>query len=433
MLTESDKRALERRKDPPSLEELATASTRFISSVSEEKDMGGHANYDHSVSTLQDVIERDKQREEDGFPKVGKVGRFAVPSKKGGKKVIIVPHVEEARFEHELKYTPPEMAGQGDGEEGDVIGEQPVRPQDDGESGPGEGGEGESDEHGLIVDVVEYGKMISERFDLPNIDDRGKKKTLPIYYDKLRGLRKGFGSHLDEERTMEEIINTNIQLGNIKDDGSIDFKNLVVSSDDFVYWTYAETKDYESQALVFFMRDYSASMSGPPTEVLRQQHLTLYAWLQYNYNEKVISRYVLHDTEAMEVPDFNTYWRKQTGGGTKVISGFKYLNDVIKKENLARDYNLYVFYGTDGDDWPQQEEETIDEMEKTIKYTNRTGITILKSGQSQVQKYIEDAALEKKYPNQFRMSRLPPEDADEDTIAESIREIVSESKQEVYR
>ncbi|MFP4656898.1 MAG: DUF444 family protein, partial [Candidatus Woesearchaeota archaeon] len=364
MYTEKDHEEDQMNKGP-TLDDFLRSARRFSSirsDVSGEEEIGGHGTHDHSVSTLQDMIERDKQREKDGYPKIGKVGKFTVPSKKGNGKVIIVPHIEEARFEHDPSYSPPGLVGQGDGEEGEVIGEEQAKDADsEDDSGQGPGGEGESEEHGLIVDIAEYGEMISERFNLPNIDERGKKKTLPIYYDKLRGLRKGFGSHLDEERTMEEIIGTNLILGNIDDDGTVDFDNLVVSPDDFVYWTYAETKDYESQALVFFMRDYSGSMSGLPTDVLRQQHLTIYAWLLYNYNEKVESRYVLHDTEAFEVPDFNTYWRKQTAGGTKVMSGLKYLNDTIKNENLARDYNLYVFYGTDGDDWPGEEEETINE------------------------------------------------------------------------
>ena len=428
MLTDSDFEGISKR-NKITIEKIKKADDKYISKFSNGDKMGGQSNYDHSVTTLQDVIERDKQREKDGFPKIGKVGKFTAPSKRGKDKVIIVPHIDEAKFEHDLSYAPPELSGQGEGEEGDVIAEEPVSHEDQGNSGLG--GDGESEEHGLIVDVVEYGKMISERFNLPNINDKGKKKTLPIYYDKLRGLRKGFGSHLDEERTLEEIINTNIILGNITDNGDVDFKNLIVSPDDFVYWTYAEIKDYESQALVFFMRDYSGSMAGPPTDVLRQQHLTLYAWLIYNYDEKVISRYVLHDTEALEVPNFNIYWQKQTAGGTKVLSGFKYLNDVIKNENLARDYNLYVFYGTDGDDWMGDTDETVEEIEKLIKSTNRTGITILKDGHNSVQDYIEEANFENKYSEKFRMTTLDPYLADEDDIADSIRTLVTENKEVV--
>ncbi|MFP4656918.1 MAG: hypothetical protein ACLFNK_05070, partial [Candidatus Woesearchaeota archaeon] len=68
-----------------------------------------------------------------------------------------------------------------------------------------------------------------------------------------------------------------------------------------------------------------------------------------------------------------------------------------------------------------------------IKYTNRTGITILKSGNNQVEDYIDSSDFVRRYKDRFRVSKLPPEEADEDEIARSIREIVSEDEPEEYR
>ena len=53
--------------------------------------------------------------------------------------------------------------------------------------------------------------------------------------------------------------------------------------------------------MVFFLRDYSGSMSGKPTELVVTQHVLIYSWLLYQYAGQVESRFILHDTEAKEV------------------------------------------------------------------------------------------------------------------------------------
>ncbi len=62
-------------------------------------------------------------------------------------------------------------------------------------------------------------------------------------------------------------------------------------------------------------------------------------------------RFILHDNEAREVPDFESYYRLRVAGGTKVASAYRLVNEIVEKESLAKDYNIYVFHGTDGDDW----------------------------------------------------------------------------------
>ena len=83
---------------------------------------------------------------------------------------------------------------------------------------------------------------------------------------------------------------------------------------DLVYRILSKEKDYESQAMVFFLRDYSASMYGKATEIVTSQHLMIYSWLAYQYENQVESRFILHDTDAREVPDFHTYYNLSIAG-----------------------------------------------------------------------------------------------------------------------
>ena len=85
---------------------------------------------------------------------------------------------------------------------------------------------------------------------------------------------------------------------------------------------------------------------------------------------------MLHDTEAKEVDDFYTYYNSRVAGGTKVAAAFQLVNEIVAKENLARDYNIYVFHGTDGDDWDTEGKETLPEIEKMLGYAARVGVTI---------------------------------------------------------
>ena len=128
--------------------------------------------------------------------------------------------------------------------------------------------------------------------------------------------------------------------------------------------------------MVFFIRDYSGSMSGKPTEVVVTQHILIYSWLLYQYEKRVVTRFILHDTDAKEVPDFYTYYSSNVAGGTRVASAYRLVNEIVEAENLARDYNIYVFQGTDGDDWDTDGRQTIPEIEKILEFTNRVGITI---------------------------------------------------------
>jgi uncharacterized sporulation protein YeaH/YhbH (DUF444 family) len=134
----------------------------------------------HMVVTLDELLERDRQREEDGFKRKIRIGRIVKPGTGGKEKIIVVPTTVEEKFVHEDPSFDPSTgegessSGTGEGEEGDIIGEQPVRP-DEGEGegegqGAGEGeGEGQGGEHEFESNAYELGKVLSQDFQLPNL------------------------------------------------------------------------------------------------------------------------------------------------------------------------------------------------------------------------------------------------------------------------
>ena len=388
----------------------------------------------HSIDEL---LERDRQREEDGFPRKIRIGKMIKPGQKGDDKVVVVPTTVEEKLLHDQIRANEESeggegegegeGGSGEGEEGEVIGEQPVREEKGGQGGAGQGG-GEG--HEIESDAYEMGRILTEQFQLPNLKDKGKKKkSLTKYTYDLTDKNRGFGQVLDKKATIRRILQTNIGLGRVQPGVPVDPHNLLISPDDRVYRILSKEKDFESQAVVFFVRDYSGSMSGKPTELVVAQHVMIYSWLTYQYENQVKSRFILHDTDAKEVKDFHTYYNLRVAGGTQVSSAYKLVNKIVETENLERDYNIYIFHGTDGDDWDTTGKETLPELEKMLTYASRMGITIAEngygvSGGSEVEKYIKGSGLLESKNNLLRLDVMSKE-SDEGRLIEGIKKLIS--------
>ena len=387
-----------------------------------------HGSYNASIHSIDDLLERDKQREEDGFPRKIQVGRMIKPGRGGKDKIVVVPTTVEEKFIHDSSFKPSEedpSGGSGEGEEGEVIGEQPVR----GESGEGGAGEGGGGQHEIESSAYDLGKVLTEQFELPNLKDKGKKRSLTRYTYDMTDRHRGFGQILDKKATLRKIVETNISLGRLPDIENIDPTRFLIAPHDKIYRILSREKDYESQALVFFLKDYSGSMLGKPTELVVSQHVLIYSWLLFQYARQVETRFILHDTDATEVPDFYTYYNSEVAGGTKVASAYRLVNEIVEKEGLVRDYNIYVFHGTDGDDWDSDGKETLPELERMLSFSNRVGITIASyfagaGKKSTVETYINGSRLQEQKPDLLRLDVME-ESADEARLIEGIKKLIS--------
>ncbi len=389
-------------------------------------------SYTTRIRSLDELMERDRLREEDGFPRKIRIGKLIKPGKGKQEKFVVVPTTVEEKFMHDSVPTPPEeeepMGGTGDESEGDILGEQPVRPEQGG--GAGTAGHGGDEGHELESSAYDLGRILTERFNLPNLKEKGKKSSLSHYTYDLTDRNRGFGQILEKKQTLRRVIETNIALGNIDDVTNIDTTRLLIDPRDRVFRILSRELEYESQALVFFVRDYSGSMEGKASEVVCSQHVLIYSWLLYQFARQVETRFVLHDNDAREVPDFYTYYNLRVAGGTRVAAAYKLVNDLVEQESLAKDYNIYVFHGTDGDDWDTNGEETIPELRRMLTYANRVGITIAEHtaygsrGATEVERYLKGSGLLDEKPELLRMDVMG-EDADETRLIEGIKRLIS--------
>ncbi len=389
-------------------------------------------NFINNLQTLDELLERDKKREADGLPRRIRIGKFIKPNKDKKEQIVVVPTTTEPKFYHDNSVTEDgdQTGGSGDGEEGEVIAEQPAEPQE----GEGEGqgaGQGDGTSHDISSEAFDLGKVLTEKFELPNLKVKGKKPSLSKYQYDLTDKNRGFGQLLDQKATIKKIIETNILLGKIKEGEAFTPEELIINPQDQIYRILSKEKDYEAQAVVFFVRDYSGSMQGKPTEAVVSQHLLIYSWLMYVYKNQVQVRFILHDTEAKEVPDFYTYYKSAVAGGTTIYPAYTLVNKIITDEQLARENNIYVFHGTDGDDWEEEGDKAVDEIKKLLQSINRMGITVAKNSWTTedrptvVENYLEKSNLLKEKPALIKMDAFLSAEADEGRIIESIKKLIS--------
>ena len=384
-----------------------------------------------SVRSLDELMARDKKREEDGFPRKIRLGKVIKPGGKDDDRVIVVPTTVEEKFLHDAAAVieeggDSEHGGQGEGEEGEVIGEHPVRDMREGHRGAGKGDGGV---HEIESNAYDLGRVLTEEFKLPNLKDKGKKRSLTKYSYDLTDRHRGFGQVIDKKATLRQIIKTNIGLGRLKQGDVVRTDMLLFTPEDKVYRILSKEKDYESQAVVFFVRDYSGSMGGRPTEMIVSQHIMIYSWLIYQYENRVETRFILHDTEAKEVENFTIYYNSKVAGGTQVASAYRLVNQIVAEENLQRDYNIYVFHGTDGDDWDTKGEKAVPELRKMLTYVARIGITIAENnytvaGRSDLERYVKNSGMLEEKPELIRLDVLDREST-EPRLIEGIRALIS--------
>jgi uncharacterized protein len=388
-------------------------------------------SYTSQIHSIDELLEKDLRREKDGFPRKIRVGKMIKPGRAGKGKIVIVPTTVEEKFIHDPTFAEQQegqgQGGSGDGEEGEVIGEQPVREPD--QAGAGGPGEGEGGQHEMESSAYDLGKILTEQFELPNLQDKGKKRSLTRYTYDMTDRNRGFGQVLDKKATLRKIIETNVHLGNIPDKDNIDPSRFIISPRDKIYRILSKEKDFESQAIVFFLRDYSGSMAGKVTDLVVTQHVLIYSWLLYQYANQVETRFILHDTEAKEVDDFYSYYNSKVAGGTQVFSAYEMVNRIVNEENLAADYNIYVFHGTDGDDWDTEGKKAIPALKDMIQYASRIGVTIAEhastpQNNTEVERYLKKSGILEEFSKFVRLDVIN-ESTDEPRLIEGIKRLIS--------
>ena len=353
-----------------------------------------HEDWDLSEKGQKDA-ERHHEKIDDAIRKNVRdvISEESIITKKRGRKIRVpVRGLKDWRFIHGQNEGGGAGVGQGEGEAGDIVEEQ-KKPQD-GEQGreAGESGRG-SDDMEAEIDIDYLIQIMFEDLGLPWIDEKTRKEQLVPKGWKFESItKKGIQPRIHKKRTMLEAVKRQIvYVAEIKDQTGCD-KNLAqralkqsrgdikeairlvnenevtetkggikIHDADLRYKQIEPDVEYLSRAVVICMMDVSGSMGRDKKYLARSTLFWLCEFLKKMYDHVDI-KFIVHTTEARLV-DEDTFFYKAESGGTQCSTAFKKANYLIDTEYPLDEWNVYVTYFSDGEDFnPGRTVTTIEEM-----------------------------------------------------------------------
>lgn len=381
------------------------------------------------------VVSGHTRRELKRLIKTGTIVRLRP---KGGKITISVPRIDLPHFLHGDNG---EGVGRGEGKEGDIIDRDPQKGQGSG------AGQGEGEGIHIQVDMEDVLKFMEEELKLPHMKPKPNEtfQEIRVKYNDIS--RVGLNSLRHTRRTMKEALKRLAMTGKLDKlekvaGADIPMKVVTPIKADFRYRQYTEEKIPSANAVIFFARDCSASMDDFRCDIVSDMAWWMECWIKKFYKQ-VDRCYYVHDTRAQEVTEeeFYTY---RFGGGTQCSSAFEIISQQLENRYPPEKYNIYVFYFTDGDNWPGDNEKMSEIIQNKLGpgVVNLVGITQVCPWSSKdtvqdfVEKQIEEGILD---VDQVRTAAIEPppgsgssggpplsDDSRNEQIIQAIRDLLSD-------
>jgi uncharacterized sporulation protein YeaH/YhbH (DUF444 family) len=261
-----------------------------------------------------------------------------------GSKTVRIPihSIDMPRFTYG---GPGSGTGMGPGNVGDPMG---------GSNQPGDGSGqagNEKGEHQFAVEFTpeELAKMLGEELELPDIDIRGKGKIGSAKYKYNSINRVGNEGLRHFRRTYKEALKRSISTGTYNPDNPV----VIPIRDDKRYKASSPQPEPDVNAVIIYIMDVSGSMGDEQKHIVKSEVYWTDLWLSQQY-EGLISRFIIHDTEASEV-DREQFFNVSESGGTSIASGYKFAAHLLDTEYPYSDWNTYIMHYSDGDNWSDED------------------------------------------------------------------------------
>lgn len=337
-----------------------------------------------------------------------KSGKFTRARGRNGKITISIPQID---VPHIVFGDNEEGIGRGNGKPGDIIEQDPQPGQG------GQGGQGEETEGIMItLELDEVLKFMEGELELPNLKPKPNEtfEDIEIKYTNISLV--GPESLRHTRRTMLQALKRMAATGEINQlhmiPGFTDPVKLILPiNSDKRYRQFRETRVPSSNAAIIFARDGSGSMDVEKCEIISDMAWWISVWIKRFY-ERVERMWVWHDTDAKEV-DEETFFRLRQGGGTTVSTAFELIEQQFDNRFPPNKWNIYVFYFTDGENWPDDNEKVIKRLAESFgpNVVNFVGITQVMSYtyEGTVKEAVDDAIRDGKFTaEQVRTTSIGP-------------------------
>jgi uncharacterized sporulation protein YeaH/YhbH (DUF444 family) len=394
---------------------------------------------------FRDVVSGTTRKELKKWTRSGRILR-----RRGGKTISIpIPKIDLPHF---VYGKPNEGIGSGPGQDGDVVGKEPADGNDQGEGGTEPGDAIEVD-----VDMQEILKHISEDWQLPNMTPKPNStfEEVKIRYNSLSRL--GPPSLLHKRKTLLETLKRMSAMGQLSPENArllpghnVPIVPLTPIRNDMKFRTWTEKKIPSSNAVIFFARDISGSMTTHKCEIVSDMSWWIDMWIRQFY-DKTQRCYVVHDTRAWEV-DEKKFYKYRMGGGTVCSTALKYIAKQLKHRFPPQTWNVYVFYFSDGDNYMDDNSKFIKSIKEDLnpQLVNLVGITQILPWSNEgikeyVDKHIQDHTLDNRYVRTAGIDRADKDKEDRwgwwmwdegmeegarnEAIKQAIKELLGDHKQ----
>ncbi|HEU5140837.1 MAG TPA: sporulation protein YhbH [Bacillales bacterium] len=281
-----------------------------------------------------------------------------------GRKTIRVPvrSMEQYHFRYQTENQ--DQVGQGDGnsKEGQKLGNAPSNKQKNPGKGQGAGDQPGSDYYDAEITIDDLGDLIFDDLQLPYLKPKQNPEmtTEEMEFNDIR--KKGIMGNLDKRRTILESMKRNLRNGTVA---------FSINEDDLRFKSWQEKAKPQSAAVVVAMMDTSGSMGTFEKYIARSFYFWMVRFLQTKY-EKVQVVFIAHTTTAKVVNE-EAFFTKGESGGTCCSSAYQLALEVLEQKFPEGLYNRYAFHFSDGDNFPNDNERSLNNMKQLVQSCNMVG------------------------------------------------------------
>lgn len=250
--------------------------------------------------------------------------------------------------------------GQGKGKPGDIL-----RPGQSQEQGAGKGGGG-SEEGGLAFEVeLKVDEIVDWLWEELKLPDLKPRKNTVIEEDEWtrEGLdKRGARARLDRRRTLKEAV---------KRRAAQHEAGPPITNDDLRFRMLKRRTARSTRAAVFYGLDASSSMGPRDRRLAKSFFFWALQGLRRQYPQ-IDTVFVAHTVDAWEFNE-DDFFQVQAQGGTVASTCFNKVLDIIAKRYPPEQYNLYLFYASDGENFNNDRQPAEEALLKLVAAMNFIG------------------------------------------------------------
>lgn len=266
----------------------------------------------------------------------------------GGRRRVRVPVRILEHYRFRLRDTGSESGvGQGPAAPGDAF--HAPGEADSGDA-PGEGGSGGGELRFVlefqVEDIVDW---IWEELQLPDLRPVQADTLTDEEYLRDGWDRRGPRSRLDRRRTLKEAVKRRAAQPGAGEG---------LSDDDLRFRQLARRRRPSTRAVVVFILDVSASMDRERRKLAKAFFFWALQGLRRRY-AGVETVFLAHTNEAWEFTE-EQFFEASASGGTVASSALRLASEILENRYDPGRYNRYLFYASDGDNYPDDRNAALD-------------------------------------------------------------------------